>query len=129
MKTQESPTNPHAAGKAAHTPTPWSVRAARNDEGYGLLICDEDQTILAGMDTWLGPTPEAEMEANAAFIVRACNSHAALVEALRKMMKLVADFEDAAKGDCDMPELSEADSIHEQARAAIARATGQGGGE
>ena len=43
------------------------------------------------------------------------------------MMKLVADFEDAAKGDCDMPELSEADSIHEQARAAIARATGQGG--
>lgn len=129
MNPTQSPTNPHAAGKAAHTPTPWSVRASRNDEGYGLLICDEDQTILAGMDTWLGPTPEAEMEANAAFIVRACNSHAALVEALWKMMKLAADFEDAAKGDWKMPELSEADSIHEQARAAIARATGQGGGE
>jgi len=82
MTPTQSPTNPHAAGKAAHSPLPWSVRASRNDEGYGLLICDEDQTILAGMDTWLGPTPEAEMEANAAFIVRACNSHAALVEAL-----------------------------------------------
>jgi len=79
MNPTQSPTNPHAAGKAAHTPTPWSVRASRNDEGYGLLICDEDQTILAGMDTWLGPTPEAEMEANAAFIVRACNSHEALL--------------------------------------------------
>ena len=89
MKTLESPTNPHAAGKAAHTPTPWSVRASRNDEGYGLLICDEDQTILAGMDTWLGPTPEAEMEANAQFIVRACNSHAALVEAVERLLNQV----------------------------------------
>ena len=85
MNPPQSPTNPHAAGKAAHTPTPWSVRAARNDEGYGLLICDEDQTILAGMDTWLGPTPEAEMEANAAFIVRACNGWYELIAALREL--------------------------------------------
>ena len=94
MKTLESNTNPHAAGKAAHTPGPWSVRASRNDEGYGLLICDEDQTILARMDTWLGPTPEAEMEANAAFIVRACNSHAALVDALQRMVHPMAGEDD-----------------------------------
>ena len=121
MKTLESPTNPHAAGKAAHTPTPWSVRASRNDEGYGLLICDEDQTILAGMDTWLGPTPEAEMEANAAFIVRACNSHAALVEALETLLNCP---------DLNMDSLEiETEGAIDQARAAIARATGQGEGQ
>ena len=125
MNPTQSPTNPHAAGKAAHTPTPWSVRAARNDEGYGLLICDEDQTILARMDTWLGSTPEAEMEANAAFIVRACNSHAALVEALKAIREEATAYPEGGE-DCFKYSLS---LIAEKARAAIARATGQGGGE
>ena len=123
MKTQESPTNPHAAGKAAHSPLPWRVNGNHIEARPDPENSDTYWAEVAYLDTeWF----ERITEANAQFIVRACNSHAALVEALRKMMKLAADFEDAAKGDCEMPELSEADSIHDQARAAIARATGQG---
>lgn len=71
MKTTQSP--------ATHTPTPWTLRRviARSVDSTGVLnICSESGPILAITDR------NAEDEANAAFIVKAVNSHAQLVAAL-----------------------------------------------
>ncbi len=67
-----------------HTPTPWSY-VAYND-GYALV--QETGAPYTQYSSDIGDIgavtsdPKYIKEANAAFIVRACNSHAALVEAL-----------------------------------------------
>jgi hypothetical protein len=61
-----------------HTPTPWYTeldRSIRADDGDGHVA------LLAGSDFNV-----ATEEANAAFIVRACNAHDALVAALRELI-------------------------------------------
>ena len=78
MTPTQSPTNPHAAGKAAHTPTPWF--AVRNSKYWEINTgdCDYSPSIAECCPSkckW-GEDVEA---ANAAFIVRACNSHEALL--------------------------------------------------
>ncbi len=90
------------------TPGPWHVRSAQNDEGYGLLICDEDQTVLSRMDTWLGKTPEAAMEANARLIAAAPE----LLEAAELCIALCKEI-----GATET-------NAYAQARAALAKATG-----
>lgn len=79
-------TTPHNAprtGNYAHTPTPYSAEPYRRGDLTGFLVrsaipmqAGELGQVVAecrfGLNT----------EANAAFIVRACNSHAALVAAL-----------------------------------------------
>jgi hypothetical protein len=62
-----------------HTPTPWTVP----DGGIrpAIYTADEVEHIATMADTG------DEMEANAAFIVRAVNSHDALVEALLEVRK------------------------------------------
>ena len=91
------------SGKAAttHTPTPWfatDLRQVRSHVGFVALTSGSDFNV-------------AIEEANAAFIVRACNSHDALVAALR-------DIADAVYG-TDTPRL------RARARAALA-AAGEG---
>lgn len=56
---------PSAAGKVAHTPTPWSVNLASVISESGLHICAVDG---------YGMTRE-QNAANRAFIVQACNSY------------------------------------------------------
>ena len=65
-----------------HTPTPWGTKSRSGwDTGNAAV--------------WSGPTLVAqcgrqgtpEQLANAAFIVRACNAHEALVEALERLMR------------------------------------------
>ena len=63
-----------------HTPTPWSVDDTRLGimAGYQSIaqtFRDRSKTIA---------DREAEAQANAAFIVRACNAHEQLVEALKQ---------------------------------------------
>jgi hypothetical protein len=72
---------------AKHTPTPWLIEGgcvyAPNLEGtnrFSLIVHGGWQT--AGVYR----TDADELQANAAFIVRACNSHDALVEALRALL-------------------------------------------
>jgi hypothetical protein len=73
-------TIPPAAGEAAHSPLPWSVVPGPHSpriiaaDGWGL-----------GVMTHCGLKYHQE-EPNAAFIVRACNSHAALVVALEGLL-------------------------------------------
>lgn len=86
-----------------HSPTPYTASIARHAEGqpaFGFTIEAADDS-----DRWHPVascgvyhrtnnacyTPE-ELEANAAFIVKACNAHAAMVEALDpEMLEAIAD--------------------------------------
>lgn len=61
---------------SAHTPTPWVI-----DPLYKAEVLTSDLREL--VTCW-----SEECESNAEFIVRACNSHEALVEALRAVASL-----------------------------------------
>lgn len=66
-----------------HTPTPWSIEGKLNKHQEGLLITSRDGlSIVCEMS---GGLPFYEVEANAAFIVRAVNSHEALINALKEV--------------------------------------------
>jgi len=77
-----------------HTPTPWEV----NDDDSGIigtwgpdeddwgLICATDYAISSSV-------PEEQRPANAAFIVKACNAHDELVEALKTAIQVMKDNE------------------------------------
>lgn len=69
---------PSAAGLAAHTPTPWRFTHegnTRRGRGKFLVILPEEDTVpVADVNRHRGP----QSEANAAFIVRACNENARL---------------------------------------------------
>lgn len=74
-----------------YTPTPWAVvyretgpcitmtEGTRKNSGVPYLALEDIATVAPIKRALLNP---AERDANAAFIVRACNSHDALVEAL-----------------------------------------------
>lgn len=74
MKTTTHPTQPPAAGQAAHTPLPY--RFQTDGDFGGLCIVSE-----FGRVAQLCATSEidAESQETAAFIVTACNSHARLL--------------------------------------------------
>jgi hypothetical protein len=65
-----------------HTPTPWEQFA-----GCGPAIFKAGVTQQIASTARLGPDPQVHAvdEANAAFIVTACNAHDELVAALRMM--------------------------------------------
>lgn len=67
-----STSQPRAVGQTAHTPTPWRVNLDSVISESGLHICAVDGYGMTG----------EQNAANRAFIVTACNSHAALVKAL-----------------------------------------------
>lgn len=70
---------PPAAGKAAHTPTPW-FPIPQNPRGTYWRITQEPTAAPYNCDVAQGITKE-----DATFIVTACNSHTALVEALQQL--------------------------------------------
>lgn len=75
---------PRAVGQTAHTPTPWRVNLDSVISESGLHICAVDGYGMTG----------EQNAANRAFIVTACNSHATLVSALKRVVEL-CDDEDA----------------------------------
>lgn len=73
-----NPTQTQPAPAVAHTPTPWQV--ATHDTNRRIVDKDWHSVCIAT------PKPsKPESWANAAFIVRAVNSHAALVAALQSI--------------------------------------------
>lgn len=64
-----------------HTPTPWTVRPSYNNFKYGGYI-DAGEKLIAGIGG--SEFTGQENRANAAFIVRACNAHAAALEGLKR---------------------------------------------
>lgn len=82
-----------AAPEVAHT-AQWSVEPGNLGYGHlkGSCIHDDNSGLVVALA--LGDVPELDAEANAALIVTAVNSHAALVEALmaaRDTLKSVRD--------------------------------------
>ncbi|WNV09993.1 hypothetical protein [Tardiphaga sp. 709] len=96
---------------AEHTPTPWRV-----ERGTDLIwgACNPDDMTTYGMgyaivcgttSSYTGGKPSIdEREANADFIIKACNSHDALVKALEGMVLVCGrtgdsftDFEEQAE--------------------------------
>jgi len=67
-----APAKPPAAGQAAHTPMPWHV--VNGNE----IISKEGWAVADAFPTEKRVQPEITAEQDAAFIVRACNSHAGL---------------------------------------------------
>ena len=59
-----------------HTPTPWAV-----DSDNRFVVGPEGQSIFSG----LALDDNNESEANAAFIVKACNCHERLVKLLERV--------------------------------------------
>ena|SRR3990167_7559750 len=74
----------HTKTPPAHTPTPWRI-ATKLPLG-GLGITDTDTDGMLAVAAAYGDTPEEE-QANAAYIVRACNSFEALVDALSDLVR------------------------------------------
>ena len=70
-----------------HTPLPWTLqRAARGwDGGRGDSICADSQVLarVTGFGYPFGTGQHPASDANAEYIVKACNNYPAMLEALR----------------------------------------------
>lgn len=100
---------PRATGEVAHTPTPYIVREDNS-------IASDDWGTIAHVCPGANKAIQAQMDATAAFIVRACNSHAALVEALEDCLSLIdGQYPDGTNTSC-------VQRTKDEARAALAQA-------
>lgn len=81
---------------AEHTPTPWHTGSTINTE-LVMGFRDNVEVVISESDPEID-MPLDEASANAAFIVKACNSHDALVKALNGMVEMYADMVNS--GDC-----------------------------
>ena len=97
------------SAQSKHTPGPWSVETVSpfQDE----IVSDETVFTIAKM-AWCRPNSKLS-KANAAFIVRAVNSHADLLAALQNMLDVYLTPRDRTVRM----------AADKQARAAIVRAT------
>ena len=89
METNTAPAQSRAQPVAAHTPLPWAVSSST------MLVAPNDprdMPVIGNLIDLMGVSSIGinEARANAAFIVRACNAHAALVEALERMERTFA---------------------------------------
>ena len=104
------------------TPGPWKVRYEKSRDRFVLSGTHDnigDFGCFKGYEVD-GVTGEGEDAANAAFIVRACNSHDALVAALKDLFKHCAMIH---KYGGEISNAKEADAAIKSARAAITAAT------
>lgn len=89
---------------AKHTPGPWS---------FGEYTGSEDDCYIKGGETRILGAGKKLTKNNAEFIVRACNSHYDLLEALEAMLTVEEDL---------LAEDHEIDDAVMKAKAAIAKA-------
>jgi hypothetical protein len=117
-------------GVSAIDPTclPWQIKHDQDTDGLTTIIGNVDGEIVEGATHYsydfvavtLDPYDDSQSRsvgvANAAFIVRACNSHADLLEALERAVARL----DQIEGD----QAQESDGFTEQCRNLIAKARG-----
>ena len=114
-----------------HTPGPWRLEdwvdagnGARVMAADGGPVCRVDgATAWAGV-AGTGVRTSRERDANAAFIVQACNSHDELLEALEELVRINEEHNAAVEAVTGRP-LNWKDTYLERARAALARARGE----
>lgn len=87
-KTKEKPPESRSAYTPVHSPLPWHVSGGKRYVRYRLPGSDTNYNLA---DCDMGVSPR-ECEGNAEFIVRACNSHAALYEALEAILAEIASY-------------------------------------
>lgn len=115
--------------KNLHTPTPWAIKASEKTRVY------RDEPIMASAilaDTGSKMLPVTVQEANAAFIVLACNTHQILVDALEdareavefQLKSLAAEYRMYPNGDIQQGDIDEADELLVKVNIAIAKAEG-----
>jgi hypothetical protein len=73
----------------SHTPTPWQL-IERSCGGFKLADADGEFISFLCSSRYPDNRPDEEAEANAAFIVTACNAHTALVKALRDLESVIS---------------------------------------
>lgn len=113
MATQET--------KQGHAPTPWK---ASGKIIKGNTCRDSSKVTIARVDSRGKFVPGCD-EANAEFIVRACNAHDDLLEALKALYGTAVVVDCQNKEQYDHP-CGFAPTLLEQARAAMAKATEKG---
>ena len=90
----------------AHTPLPWGVEEGHIQRGSNGIrywqITDGQDAIACNQFCYAGNHP-AMNAANAAFIVRACNSHYQLVEAAKAIMPRNLNLADWLPDDATIP--------------------------
>lgn len=89
MKTQ----SPTPAAHAQHTPTPWKWTGTKQSPHLNAYLQVGDSYVLF--------VPEGVDEANAAFIVEACNAHAALVAENARLTRSLQTALFVARGGAD----------------------------
>lgn len=115
--------------RAAHTPTPWDLLSS--DPIWFVSLKDGKQEYFIG-HCYGGAEPDVSGRSNAAFIVRACNAHYQMLEALKALDAWWADSFPAGPDAEDISygfgKLSEGTlAIWRQVRAAIAAAEAEAG--
>lgn len=99
-----------------HTETPW-----KQDKWSAIKTPDGETLLVVGVAMPSGTHPKAdEAEANTAFIVRAVNSHDALLAACKSLMEMLGDY--IVCGAISPRQRSENYKTMNEARAAIALA-------
>lgn len=110
---------------SGHSPLPWKVWESKTGASFKEVfrhkrtVCFhspevESNVAIAFCDYH---TPEVA-EANAAFIVTACNSHQKMVEALRAILPFLDDLDDATDGVGAYPDVT----CTQRCRDAVAKA-------
>lgn len=104
--------------KTKHTPTPWIMQ-----KGYmgGFVVTTADQGRNEDFITGTSGDEAYVSEANAAFIVRACNAHDELVAIIEKIMK---NDDDLAAG-CPEHEICDEKPIREEVEKLLSKARGE----
>lgn len=108
---------------SGHTPTPWifDVEVQEGWKGrHQIITVSSGETLIASYQTDFVEYPETDEEnaANAAFIVRAVNSHEALVKALEITQRMIRG-EAIASAVCEMKTMK---SLGDVVAAALASA-------
>jgi hypothetical protein len=104
--TEPVPVSAHSGDGQAHTPLPWSTHQSH--------VYAPDGAILAQVHNPGSKCTDYPLVANAEFIVRACNSHYELIEALEPLVGAATARALAGEAYID------------DARAALAKARGDG---
>ena len=103
-----------------HTPTPWKIDRILTHNAAPIITaetCWRDQPRIVAKAMYHSGSEDPEVHANAEFIVRACNSHDALLEALKILLD---EFNDVMNL-YHLPK--DASPALRSARAAISKAT------
>lgn len=101
-----------------HTPLPWKVYYAKNN-GQIILGTGEENGCAIQNHSGAFWRDDEEAKANAEFVVRACNSHYELLEALEQVIDHCVRYFNLGDVGGDEAE------ILDNAKAAIAKARGQ----